>query len=123
MSIACELGPMQATLVPESREELTTEGGLNLGLAETRHSVGEAAARLREAGIRVSLFVDPTEESLRRSKELGVEAVELPYGRNTQTSEATSSMSGSWSDFGLPRRRLMCWGSRCTLDTGLPMPM
>ena len=80
VSIACELGPMQATLVPERREELTTEGGLNLGLAETRHSVGEAAARLREAGMRVSLFVDPTEESLRRSKELGVEAVELHTG-------------------------------------------
>ena len=80
VSIACELRPMQATLVPERREELTTEGGLNLGLAETRHSVDEAVARLSEAGIRVSLFVDPTEESLRRSKDLGVEAVELHTG-------------------------------------------
>ena len=80
VSIACELEPMQATLVPERREELTTEGGLNLGLAETRRSVGQAVARLSEAGIRVSLFVDPTDESLRRSKELGVEAVELHTG-------------------------------------------
>ena len=80
VSIACELAPMQATLVPERREELTTEGGLNLASAETRKSLERAATRLSQAGIRVSLFVDPTEQSLRESKAMGVEAVELNTG-------------------------------------------
>jgi pyridoxine 5-phosphate synthase len=80
VSIACELKPMQATLVPERREELTTEGGLNLGSAETRRSLEEAIGRLRDAEIRVSLFVDPTAASLEASKVLGAEAVELHTG-------------------------------------------
>lgn len=80
VSIACELRPMQATLVPERREELTTEGGLNLGSSETRRSLEEAVSRLSAAAIRVSLFIDPAEESLTGSSELGVEAVELHTG-------------------------------------------
>lgn len=80
VSIACELRPMQATLVPERREELTTEGGLNLGSPETRRSLEEAIARMRDAKIRVSLFVDPTSASLEASKALGAEAVELHTG-------------------------------------------
>ncbi len=80
VSIAEEIRPMQATLVPERREELTTEGGLNLGAANTRRATGEAVSRLSAAGIRVSLFIDPTEDSLAASKALGVEAVELHTG-------------------------------------------
>ncbi len=80
VSIACELSPMQATLVPERREEVTTEGGLNLAAQETREGVDQAVDRLHEAGIRVSLFVDPTESSMSASKALGVEAVELHTG-------------------------------------------
>lgn len=86
VSIACELKPMQATLVPERREELTTEGGLNLGSAETRRSLEEAIGRLRDAEIRVSLFVDPTSASLEASKALGAEAVELHTGEYANAS-------------------------------------
>ena len=71
--------PYQATLVPESRQEVTTEGGLQLS-----GGPGERAARgverLRSAGIRVALFVDPAEESVRRSAELEADAVELHTG-------------------------------------------
>src|SRR5580704_13785707 len=57
LAIACRIRPDQATLVPERREELTTEGGLDA--AGNREKVADAVRRLREAGIVVSLFLDP----------------------------------------------------------------
>lgn len=86
VSLACELRPMQATLVPERREEVTTEGGLDVG-AEAGHrskrgrtAVGAALERLEEAGIRTSLFIDPDSTALRAAAELGADAVELHTG-------------------------------------------
>ncbi len=78
--IAEELRPFQVTLVPERREEITTEGGLALGSDVARKRVGSAVARLAQAGIRVSLFVDPDPASLRESAGLGAHAVELHTG-------------------------------------------
>lgn len=80
LDIACEIGPAQATLVPERREEVTTEGGLALTDASIRTSTAAAVERLTEAGIRTSLFVDPDENILCLSTELGVDAVELHTG-------------------------------------------
>ena len=80
LDLACELKPLQATLVPEKREEITTEGGLDLTHEENRGAIGEAVRRLKEAGIRTSLFVDPDEASLQHSLELGADAVELHTG-------------------------------------------
>jgi len=79
VTLACRLRPFQATLVPERREEITTEGGLDL--VRTVDRLKPAIARLTGAGIRVSLFVDPTRESMDRSRALGVPAVELHTGR------------------------------------------
>lgn len=79
VDIACRLRPFQATLVPERREEITTEGGLNLDVDTPR--LKEAIQRLAGAGCRVSLFIDPDAESLARSRDLGVPAVELHTGR------------------------------------------
>ncbi len=79
VALACRLKPFQATLVPERREEITTEGGLDLVRSVDR--LRSAIARLQEAGIRVSLFVDPTREAMERSAALGVPAVELHTGR------------------------------------------
>lgn len=78
IEIALRLEPQQVTLVPEKREEVTTEGGLDI--ARERDRVARAIARLHDGGIRVSLFIDPTIEAVRLSKELGVEAVELHTG-------------------------------------------
>jgi len=78
--IACELRPMQVTLVPEKREEVTTEGGLNLADPKVRRSVGRAVKELREAGIRTALFIDPIRDVIVRASALGVEAVELHTG-------------------------------------------
>ena len=78
LDIACDLRPMQATLVPEQREEITTEGGLALG--GRTDVVAAAVERLRGAAIRTSLFIDPDETAIDVSRELGVEAVELHTG-------------------------------------------
>src|SRR5204862_426470 len=77
--IAGRLKPFQATLVPERRREITTEGGLALGGANRR--IGTAVQRLTAAGIRVSLFIDPDLETIDRAAALGVPAVELHTGR------------------------------------------
>ena len=80
LDIACDLRPMQATLVPERREEVTTEGGLALGDEGVRTTTAEAVERLSTAGIRTSLFIDPDIETLEISADLGVTAVELHTG-------------------------------------------
>jgi pyridoxine 5-phosphate synthase len=80
LDIACDLRPMQATLVPESREEVTTEGGLALGEHGVQTATAEAIRMLSSAGIRTSLFVDPDEKTLKISADLGVTAVELHTG-------------------------------------------
>jgi pyridoxine 5-phosphate synthase len=81
LAAAVELRPHQATLVPERREEITTEGGLALhaGSAEERR-LRDAIARLSGAGIRVSLFIDPDDAVIDRAAVLGVPAVELHTG-------------------------------------------
>ena len=79
IAVACRLRPFQATLVPERREEVTTEGGLDL--ARNRPRLRDTISRLRDAGCRVSLFIDPTLESVERSRELGVPAIEMHTGR------------------------------------------
>lgn len=79
VALSCRLRPFQVTLVPERREEVTTEGGLDLAQHPAR--LREVIARLTEAGSRVSLFIDPTIESIDRAHALGVPAVELHTGR------------------------------------------
>ena len=79
IQLACRLRPYQATLVPERREEVTTEGGLDL------HHPGErlqsSISRLQNAGIRVSLFIDPEPGTIELAHRLGVPAIELHTGR------------------------------------------
>jgi pyridoxine 5-phosphate synthase len=79
LALVCRIGPYQATLVPERREEITTEGGLDLSRPSPR--VRETIRRLEEAGARVSLFIDPDLRTLDAAKDLGVPAVELHTGR------------------------------------------
>jgi pyridoxine 5-phosphate synthase len=85
VDIACDLRPMQATLVPEKREEITTEGGLALGDARQLEATRRALQRLSEAGTRTSLFIDPDESAIRASVDLGVDAVELHTGEYANT--------------------------------------
>ncbi len=83
VDLVCRLKPYQATFVPELREEITTEGGLDLSRRDER--LAAAIDRVRGAGVHVSLFIDPTADSIRAAAELGVPAVELHTGRYSHT--------------------------------------
>ncbi len=76
--IAVEVKPDIATLVPEKREELTTEGGLDV--ASRTAYLNEYVGRIRQAGILVSLFIDPDENQIAASKKAGADWVEIHTG-------------------------------------------
>jgi pyridoxine 5-phosphate synthase len=78
LDIAVHHRPSDVCLVPEKREELTTEGGLDV--AGNLESVQKAVGRLSKAGIRVSLFIDPDREQLQAAQEAGAPVVELHTG-------------------------------------------
>jgi pyridoxine 5-phosphate synthase len=78
--------PDHACFVPESREELTTEGGLDVVVH--REKIGQAVERLQNAGIQVSLFVDPEPVQIEASKQAGAKAVEIHTGRYCGASPA-----------------------------------
>jgi pyridoxine 5-phosphate synthase len=78
LELARRLKPEQVTLVPERREEITTEGGLDITSDPAR--IRNAVEALSDAGIRVSLFIDPTRVAVEQSKKLGVPAIELHTG-------------------------------------------
>jgi pyridoxine 5-phosphate synthase len=79
LRIAREVKPDQATLVPERREEVTTEGGLEIYHQKRR--VGQIVGQLRDAGISVSLFLDPDPRQIETAAALGADAVELHTGQ------------------------------------------
>ena len=79
VDVALRIVPDEVCLVPEKREEVTTEGGLDV-LAQ-RKELEATIKRLQLAGIRVSLFIDPTLETVDTAAELGVEMVELHTGK------------------------------------------
>jgi pyridoxine 5-phosphate synthase len=81
--LACRLKPFQATLVPERRREITTEGGL--ALAGPSRKIAATVGKLRDAGVRVSLFIDPHLPTIDRAAALGAGAVELHTGRYAHT--------------------------------------
>jgi pyridoxine 5-phosphate synthase len=83
--------PMQATLVPERREEVTTEGGVALDSEAARRWIGAAVERLKDAGIRTSLFIDPEGDAVRASVDLGADAVELHTGEYAHARGAARS--------------------------------
>jgi len=79
IALAERLRPREVTIVPERREEVTTEGGLDVRRDPERLS--RAIQRLRGAGIRCSLFIDPDPDTVARSHDAGVHAIELHTGR------------------------------------------
>ena len=79
IDIACDLRPHRVTLVPEKREEVTTEGGL--AVTGEKPKLKEAIKRLQNEEIEVSLFIDPTPEAVNASLDLGVEWIEFHTGK------------------------------------------
>lgn len=86
LDITCEVQPHDACLVPEKREELTTEGGLDV--AGHFESVRAACRQLAEAGVRVSLFIDPDAEQIRAAHEAGAPVIELHTGAYAEAHDA-----------------------------------
>lgn len=113
VELAREWEPYQATLVPERRQEVTTEGGMALG-SGTRERITGAMERLAEAGSRVALFIDPEEEAIRRAAEWGADAVEL------HTGEYANAASDREREAELERLRS---GARVARDVGLDVHM
>jgi len=83
VKLAARIKPFQATLVPEKRQEITTEGGLALRQGDRR--LKGAIDKLQRAGIRVSLFIDPSLKTIDMARALGVPAIELHTGRYAHT--------------------------------------
>ena len=78
IGIAGRVKPYSVTLVPEKRQELTTEGGLDV--LRQREPLHNAVSRLRDAGILVSLFIDPDLSQMRAARQVGADAVEIHTG-------------------------------------------
>src|SRR5699024_10368989 len=86
LDIACRVRPHDVCLVPERREELTTEGGLDV--IKEFEAVSAAVSRLHDAGIRVSIFIDPDEDQIKTAAKAGARVIELHTGRCAQTSDS-----------------------------------
>lgn len=84
IKIACDSKPYQATIVPERREEVTTEGGLDV--VGQREHVKRAVDQLKQAGIHVSLFIDPDPQQIEASIAVGAQAIELHTGAYAELS-------------------------------------
>ena len=91
LELARQLKPEQVTLVPERREEITTEGGLDITSDPAR--IQNAVEALAGAGIRVSLFIDPTRAAVDQSKKLGVPAIELHTGTYSHHPDAEGPLN------------------------------
>ena len=89
LAIAVEVRPQEAMLVPERREEVTTEGGLDV--AGGREKVAKAIGRMKEAGIRVSLFLDPDPTQIETGIALGADTIELHTGAYANATLARGS--------------------------------
>ncbi len=102
--VAARVKPFQATLVPEKRQEITTEGGLALRKGDRR--LAGAIARLKDAGIRVSLFIDPSLKTIDIARQLGVPAIEIHTGTYANASKLTASKkTASKEDASREKRR------------------
>lgn len=80
--LACECKPNEATLVPERRQELTTEGGLDV--AANEQAIARIVKRLQGTGIEVSLFIDPDHRQIDAARRLGVQAIEIQTARYSE---------------------------------------
>ncbi|MDP8213283.1 MAG: pyridoxine 5'-phosphate synthase [Candidatus Zapsychrus exili] len=78
VDIACHIKPEQATLVPEKRQEITTEGGLDI--IKHFNRIKKAVVLLQKKNIEVSLFIDPVKSQIKKARETGAESIEIHTG-------------------------------------------
>lgn len=91
--IALELRPDQVTLVPEKKNEITTEGGLNV--VGSSKAISDAIEKLSKGGIQVSLFIDPEQEQINASAKLGVRMIELNTRTYSEISPRSPDLTGT----------------------------
>jgi len=103
IELAVKHRPSDCCLVPERREELTTEGGLDV--AGQKHRVAEACRTLSQHGIRVSLFIDPDAAQIEASAEAGAPVVELHTGAYAEADAAGAARELARLDAGVSRAR------------------
>ena len=108
VELACQIQPYEVTLVPERREEVTTEGGLDV--LGNRDRLSSVIKRLQDAGVVVALFVDPDEATITESRTIGADAVELHTG--------AFALSAPGPEQEIQWQRLMA-ASHCTQGQGL----
>jgi len=89
IEIACDICPDHACIVPEKREEVTTEGGLAVAGNESR--IEKVVRRLHDAGIAVTMFIDPDEDELEASRAVGADAVELHTGAYANAADESAA--------------------------------
>ena len=96
LALAERIKPLAVTLVPERREEVTTEGGLDV--RRNMETLRRAILRLKEAGVKSSLFIDADHDSVRLSAELGADAIELhtgPYAHHPDDPRTLNALASS----------------------------
>jgi len=108
VAIALEVKPDLATLVPERRQEITTEGGMNL--RRRQRAIADATRRLHEAGIRVSYFIDPDPRQVELAKKLGADFIELHTGEYAE--------AGTWPER-QPHYERLCQAAEHARSIGL----
>jgi len=117
IDIALEILPDMCTLVPEKREERTTEGGLDVRGRGVE--IGKAVRRLRDAGIEVSLFIDPVEASARACADLGATQAELHTGDYCHAKVGTTQASRELARLETAGRIVVDSGLRLAAGHGL----
>ena len=88
VDIALKIKPDQATLVPENRQELTTEGGLDV--VRHRKKIADVVIKLKRRGILINLFIDPNKAQIKASKDIGADYIELHTGSYANANTKTS---------------------------------
>jgi pyridoxine 5-phosphate synthase len=121
LRIALEAKPNLVTLVPERRQEVTTEGGLDL--RRRPGALRRAVERLRKAGIKVSFFIDPDEEQIRLAKQLDAHFVELHTGEYARIADCRLPIADcvlkSETGNRKPEIARLCDGAACAAALGL----
>ncbi len=118
LAIACEVKPTLATIVPERREEVTTEGGLDV--AGHPQSIADAVHQLHDAGILVSLFLDADPRQIEAGMQAGVDAIELHTGPYALATASHPVASHRAADHDTPLRKLQ-ESARQICDAGLTL--
>lgn len=119
IEIACATLPEWVCLVPENRQERTTEGGLDLITQANFEKVKKTCERLKSKGIRISLFLEADKETLQRAIEIAPDAVEIHTGEYARHFVQGDDISSFLTRFGEAKEQLECAKIACHAGHGL----